>query len=142
MQIRLGVSDKARAERFYEEAFAYLVLALLGAALIEAAMHLTASALAFRMMSTYPLSGAIEQLLSTLGGYPLKIFPVSVQFGLTFVFPLAFIAYFPATVLLGRTDELLLPWLAVLAPLVGVLLFAAAYGFWRSQIRHYTSTGH
>ncbi len=123
-------------------ALAYLVLALLGAALVEAALHLAASALAFRQTTTYALSGAIDQLLSTLGGYPLKIFPVSVQLGLTFVFPLAFIAYFPAAVLLGRTDELLLPWLAILAPLVGVLLFAASYGFWRSQIRHYTSTGH
>jgi len=120
----------------------YLVLALLGAALVEAAMHLTASALAFRMTTTYALSSAIDQLLSTLGGYPLKIFPVAVQFGLTFVFPLAFIAYFPATVLLGRTDELVIPWLAAVAPLVGMILFAAAYGYWRSQIRHYSSTGH
>jgi len=120
----------------------YLVLALLGAALVEAAMHLTSSALAFRVTATWAISGAIDQLLSTLGGYPLKIFPITVQFGLTFIFPLAFIAYFPATVLLGRTDELALPWLAVLAPLVGLMLFAGAYRFWRSQIRHYTSTGH
>ncbi len=121
---------------------AYLAVALLGAALVEAAMHLAASALAFRMTATYAISGAIDQLLSTLGGYPLKIFPMAVQLGLTFVFPLAFIAYFPATTVLGRSGELALPWLAALAPLVGVILFAAAYLYWRSQIRHYTSTGH
>jgi len=61
---------------------------------------------------------------------------------LTFVLPIAFVAYFPATVLLGRTDALSVPaWLAALAPLVGALLFTAAYTFWRHQIRHYSSSG-
>lgn len=121
----------------------YLVLAVIGGSLVEGAMHLTASALAFRLLSTESLGGAIDDLLSTLGGYPLGIFPAGAQFALTFLFPIAFIAYFPATVLLGRTGELSVPaWLAGFAPLVGAVLLAVAYAFWRYQIRHYTSSGH
>jgi ABC-2 type transport system permease protein len=124
-------------------AVGYLIIAVLAGALVEASMHLTASALSFRLITTQAISGAIDQLLSTLGGYPQKIFPLGFQLGLAFVFPLAFIAYFPATVLLGRTDELAVPgWLAALSPAVGLLLLLAAYAFWRSQIRHYASTGH
>lgn len=123
-------------------AVGYLILAVIGGALVEASLHLSASALSFRMITTWAVSGAIDQLLSTLGGYPQKIFPAGFQLGLTFVFPLAFIAYFPATVLLGRTDELILPgWLAALSPVVGLVLLLAAYAFWRRQIRHYASTG-
>lgn len=121
----------------------FLVLALIGGALVEGSLHLATSALAFRLLSVQALTGAIDNLLATLGGYPLRIFPASAQFALTFLFPLAFVAYFPATVLLGRTDELSVPpWLAGFAPLVGVVLFAVAYVFWRQQIRHYSSSGH
>lgn len=122
-------------------AVGYLVLAVIGGGLIEAALHLTASALAFRLLST-PLSGAIEDLLSGVGSYPVRIFPAGAEFALTFILPIAFVAYFPATVLLSRTDELSVPaWLAALAPLIGALLFTAAYAFWRHQIRHYSSSG-
>lgn len=120
----------------------YLVLAVIGGGLVEGALHLTATALAFRLLSTQALAGAIEDLLSSVGGYPLRIFPAGAEFVLTFVLPIAFVAYFPATVLLGRTDALSVPaWLAALAPLVGALLFTAAYTFWRHQIRHYSSSG-
>ena len=45
--------------------------------------------------------------------------------------------------LLGRTGELSVhPALAYGAPLVGAAMFGVAYLFWRSQIRHYQSSGH
>jgi len=55
----------------------------------------------------------------------------------------AFIAYLPATVLLGRTGELAVhPLFAYVAPLVGVLVFSLAYAFWKGELRHYQSSGH
>lgn len=123
-------------------AVGFLVLAVIGGGLVEAALHLMASGLAFRLLSTHSLSMAIEDLLSGIGGYPLRIFPGGAEFVLTFVLPIAFVAYFPAAVLLRRTDELAVPAaLAVFAPLIGALLFAAAYTFWRRQIRYYSSSG-
>jgi len=77
------------------------------------------------------------------GSYPLHIFGDLARFVLTFGVPVAFIAYLPSTVLLGRTGELSVhPALAYGAPLVGAALFGAAYLFWRSQIPHYQSSGH
>ncbi|GFJ96330.1 hypothetical protein Prum_099720 [Phytohabitans rumicis] len=59
------------------------------------------------------------------------------------MFPLAFVAYLPAAVLLNRTGELAVPaWLAWASPAVGGLLTFLAYRFWRWQSRYYTSSGH
>lgn len=55
----------------------------------------------------------------------------------------AFVAYMPATVLLGRAGELRLsPVIAYGAPLVGVLLFGPTYWFWRHELNAYQSAGH
>jgi len=52
-------------------------------------------------------------------------------------------AYFPATVLLGRTGELSVhPIFAYGAPLVGGLWFALACYIFEHELRHYQSAGH
>jgi ABC-type uncharacterized transport system permease subunit len=35
----------------------------------------------------------------------------------------------------------LAPWAALLPPLIGVVIFFAAYRFWHRQLTHYQSTG-
>jgi len=55
-----------------------------------------------------------------LGAYPLRIFSPVLQLLLTFGLPVAFMAYFPATVLLERT----------------------AVWVFRRELRHYQSSGH
>lgn len=124
-------------------AIGYLVLAVLGGALVSAAVQIFASALAFRFLSTRSLRFLLDQVFLLAGGYPMKVFPAALRFGLTFVVPLAFVAYLPATVLLDRSAELSVqPWLARAAPAVGLLLFVAAWRFWKAQTKHYSSSGH
>jgi viologen exporter family transport system permease protein len=120
----------------------YLVAALVGGALVEAAGQLGVASLAFRLRDTFQLRLAIDQIFAGFGNYPLKIFGQAARTAFTFVIPLAFIAYLPATVLLDRTGELSVPrLLAIAAPLAGVLLFAAAYRLWVHATRSYTSNG-
>jgi len=120
----------------------YLGLAVVGGALLEGAFQVAAAGLAFRMLSTMHVRLLVDAVFGTFGNYPLRIFGAGVRFTLTFLFPLAFLAYLPASVLLDRTGELSVPgWLALLAPAVGALLFGAAYLFWHGQIRHYSSSG-
>lgn len=124
-------------------AIAYMMLAIVGGALVEASIQLLLSGLGFRLLSTGGLRYVGDDLFSTFGPYPLKIFPAAVRFGLTFVVPLAFVAYLPAAVLLGRTGELAVPpVVAYLAPLLGGVLMVLAYRFWRYQSRFYVSSGH
>jgi ABC-2 type transport system permease protein len=124
-------------------ALAYLAMALLGGCLIEAALQLGTAALAFRFGSGLALYVLLNDVVNNYGNYPLSVFPGLARLLLTFGLPLAFVAYFPAAVLLGRAGELSVqPWVAYAAPLVGILWFWLALLFWRSEIGHYRSAGH
>jgi ABC-2 type transport system permease protein len=123
-------------------ALGYLVLAVIGGALIEAGIKLVIASLCFRWLSTRALVFLVDDLFSNFGNYPLRIFGGTIQFLLTFALPVAFIAYFPAAVLLGRTAELsVAPAIAYLAPLAGVLVFGLAYLLWRHELPQYQSSG-
>lgn len=123
--------------------WAYLAGALLGGALVEAALQVSISALAFRMLSVNALRAFIDGILTTFGGYPLSIFSQAARLGLTFVVPLAFIAYFPATVLLQKTAQLAVPAIvAACSPIIGLFLFVASLYIWKRESLHYSSSGH
>ena len=122
---------------------AYAVLAVAGGCLVEAALRLAIAALAFRYLEMGALSNLVDTLIGNLGNYPMRIYGAAAQIALTFLLPVAFVAYFPAAVLLGRTGELSVhPALAYAAPLVGATLYAVALRFWSSEMRHYQSAGH
>lgn len=141
--VLLSVASASAPVDWSPGAVCFLVLAVVGGALVEGSLQLAASALVFRMKRVSPIKFAIDMIFSDFGNYPLKIFGPVAGFGLTFVFPLAFVAYLPATVLMDREEELAVPeWLAWGAPGIGVALLYAAYRFWERQSRHYESSGH
>jgi ABC-2 type transport system permease protein len=124
-------------------AVGFLALAVLGGAMVEGSTQLAGSALVFRLLSTMSLKLGIDSVFNEFGSYPLRIFGPAARFGLTFLFPHAFVAYLPASVLLNRTGELTVPsWLAWGSPVVGGALLFLAYRFWSWQSRYYTSPGH
>lgn len=121
----------------------YLVLAILGGALVELASRILIGALAFRFLASQSFLFLADSIFSTYANYPLTIFGAFLQFLFTFVVPLAFVAYFPATVLLERTAELQVnPLLADMAPLAGVIWLAIAARVFDSQLGKYQSAGH
>ena len=121
----------------------YLLLAVLGGALIELATRVLIGALTFKTLSSAPLMFLSDSLFSTYANYPLSIFGSVLAWVFTFLIPLAFVAYLPATVLLDRTAELhVTPPLAYAAPLVGVIWLAVAVRVFNSQLASYQSAGH
>ena len=124
-------------------AVVYLLLAILGAALIQASIQIVVGALAFRFLETSGVSFATDSVFANFGGYPLAIYGRAMELILTFGLPVAFIAYVPASTLLGRTGELAVPPVfAYLAPLAGAIWLTLAILFWQSQMRRYQSAGH
>jgi ABC-2 type transport system permease protein len=125
-------------------ALGYLVLVLVGSALAGSGIKLLLAALCFRMLSTSSLLYLVDAIFfNQFGNYPLKIYDAAVRVVVTFVVPVAFVAYLPATVLLGRTGELSVsPWFAYLASAFGALWFTLAYLVWQREIGQYQSAGH
>ena len=120
----------------------FLLLAVVGGALVEGAVQITLGSLGFRFLQTYPMRASINEVFNVYGNYPNSIFPSALRAVLTFVLPIAFVAYFPASVLLNTTDQLSVPaWLATAAPLVGLGLFLIAVRVWRWQSANYQSAG-
>lgn len=123
-------------------AIGYLLLAVLGGALVELATRVLIGALTFKTLSSAPLMFLSDSVFSTYANYPLSIFGSVLAWIFTFLVPLAFVAYLPATVLLDRTAELqVTPLLAYAAPLAGVIWLAVAVRVFNSQIGSYQSAG-
>lgn len=122
---------------------AFLPLAIVGGALIDGAFQLGAAAFAFRFLETLPLRVVFDDLQGRFGSYPMSVFDRPWRMLLTWIIPMAFMAWIPSTVLLDRTAELPFPaWVAWTSPLVGCGLMAIALGLFVRQSRHYQSAGH
>jgi ABC-2 type transport system permease protein len=120
----------------------YLAAAVIGGLLVEAALQMMLACLLLRSPGSRVLGSWVDELMSTFGNYPLSIVPKIVQGLFTFLLPLAFVAYFPALVLLGIAQRhgamsIVQHW----SPVGGVLLFVVARRVWAFSLRHYHSAG-
>ncbi|MFF8972872.1 ABC transporter permease [Streptomyces sp. NPDC014995] len=116
----------------------YLVAAVVGGMLLEAALFTAVACAALRFPAADYWSRWLEELLGTFGSYPLNVLPKAVGGFLTYGLPLAFVAYFPAAVLTGHGHDTGAPyWLAAASPLLGVVAYLAARLLWRRSLGHY-----
>jgi ABC-2 type transport system permease protein len=117
----------------------YLVAAVLGGMLLEAALFTAVCCASLRYPAADYWGRWLEELLGTFGSYPLNVLPKAVGGFLTYGLPLAFVAYFPAAVLTGHGHDTGVPyWLAAASPVIGVLAYLGARWLWRWSLNHYT----
>jgi ABC-2 type transport system permease protein len=121
----------------------YLGLAIVGGALIEGSVRILVGALTFRTLSSQSLLFLADSVFSNFANYPLTIFGTILQYVFIFIFPLAFVAFVPATVLLDKTSDLQVsPVLAYAAPVVGLIWAFVAARVFNRELSHYQSAGH
>ncbi|MDO5081806.1 MAG: ABC-2 family transporter protein [Arachnia propionica] len=120
----------------------YLLAAVVGGGLVETAIQVAIASVAFRAGNVFALQALADRTITVFGIYPLTIFGSVGLLALCLLFPLGFIAYLPATALLGRVAEVPLPsWAVWLSPLAGWVLFPLAVALFQRMSRHYTSPG-
>jgi len=120
----------------------FLIVTILGAALIQASMYLIIGTLGFWIVRTNDIFGTFMWSGGSFIRYPVSIYSKFIQALLTFVIPFAFVNYYPAHFLLDKSNEnLFLPILQYGTPFVGIVLFLIAYKFWTIGVNRYESTG-
>ena len=139
--IMFGTSFHALGLQMTFGKLVFLLLNLVGAAMVHASVFMFSGTAAFWMVQNRAVSNLLWQVKSFVH-YPLSIYPRFIQFILTVLVPFAFINFYPAQHLLGKNDFLFFPsWLQYVTPLVGGFLFFLGYQFWNFSLKHYKSTG-
>ncbi len=79
-----------------------------------------------------------QELIDTfvnIGKYPISIFKGGTKLFLMYLVPVAFVAYFPVMVLLGRIT----PKIILVGLVIDILTFAGSQWFWHFALRRYQS---
>ncbi|MEV8596368.1 ABC transporter permease [Streptomyces sp. NPDC052012] len=115
---------------------------LVSGSAIFCAVFVAGAAFQFVAQDASEVQNAFTYGGTTLLQYPPTVFGKELVRGVTFVLPLAFVNWVPATYVLGRPYPLDLPgWAAFASPLVAVACCALAGVAWRAGLRSYRSTG-
>ncbi|MFJ2760921.1 ABC transporter permease [Streptomyces prasinus] len=111
-------------------------------AAIFCAVFVAGAAFQFVAQDASEVQNAFTYGGQTMLQYPPVVFTQELVRGVTFVLPLAFVNWVPASYVLGRPYPLDLPqWAAFAAPPVAVVCCALAGLAWRTGLRSYRSTG-
>jgi len=119
-----------------------LPVMLVSGAAIFSGVWIAGSCINFWTTELRELPNSVTYGGSLLTSYPITIFGGWLRRLMAFVVPLAFVAYYPALLVLDRPDPVLgAPWLGLLAPAAGAAALLAGAGLWRLGVRRYRSTG-
>ncbi|MEU9337432.1 ABC transporter permease [Streptomyces sp. NPDC048290] len=115
---------------------------ILSGGLIFCAVFVGGAAFQFVAQDASEVQNAFTYGGTTLLQYPPTVFGKELVRGVTFVLPLAFVNWLPASHVLGRPYPLDLPqWVAFSSPLIAAVSCALAGLAWRAGLRTYRSTG-
>ncbi len=120
---------------------AFLLIVILSGAVIEFAVSLFLSGFGFWFIQTSNLRGIAHTFLFRVANYPVHIYGSVFAFIMTFIFPYAFMGYYPTHVFFQLDSQIYSSFFPYLAPVVAVVAFALAYGFWSLGLRNYQSSG-
>lgn len=114
-----------------------LLVFLLTASLVMIALQNAAAATCFWIQNSFFILDLVTRF-KDYAKYPITIFSPVFRFFFTFVFPIAFIAYYPSIVILRPEEVPLLSWIS---PLIGIIFFVLSYKFWMYGATKYSGTG-
>ena len=119
-----------------------LILTILGATLMRGGIYTVTGSLSFWFPRIGGLIDIHLGLFEIVGRYPLLIYPRPVQLFFTYIFPIAFLAFYPANQLLDKNTGFILPgnqclWTFCIG--LAVYLFGALV--FRLGMRRYESAG-
>ena len=121
---------------------AMVVVAVLAGAAIFAAIWVAGITIVFWAVEGRESVNSFTDGGNFLSQYPIDVYATWLQRFVTFVVPMAFVAYFPALTILDKPDPLGAPdWVPFASPAVALVAAVVAGYMWRFAVRHYRSAG-
>jgi len=119
-----------------------LIVFILSGSLIQSGFFLIFTAPNFWLVRGEGILKLFFFQISDFIQYPITIYPVFLQTILTFLLPFAFINFYPAQYIIGKSDfSVFSPVLQYLAPIIGLVVFFMGVWYWHWSLRRYQSTG-
>jgi ABC-2 type transport system permease protein len=118
------------------------VMMLVAGTAIFGSIWVITSSLTFWMIEAGEVMNSFTYGSAFATEYPMVVFGRWLRRLFTFVVPAAFVNYYPALFVLGKSDRLGGPsWRRFASPFVAVVMVLLASFVWRLALRHYRSTG-
>ena len=124
------------------ETIVLVVVTLVSGTLIFGSVWVVTSSISFWTVDSQEVANAFTYGGGLATSYPIDVLARWMRHLVTFLVPLAFVAYLPAARLLGREQPLGLPGAVAWAtPVVAVASVLVARAVWGLALRHHRSTG-
>jgi len=115
---------------------------LIGATMIRGGIYLMIGSISFWTKSVVDFGGYTQELFDKTTMYPLSMYPESIQFVATYLIPVGWVSFYPASALLGLGDGATnvngAVWMTLL---IGILVFLVASYVFKIGLRKYESAG-
>lgn len=119
-----------------------LILLLIGATLIRGGVYLMLGSTSFWTKGEADYGAYTQELFDKTTMYPLSIYPEGVQFLFTYLIPIGWVSFYPASEMLDiATGNFVFQGAAWMTVFIGGLTFAAAAFIFHRGLRKYESAG-
>lgn len=118
-----------------------LIGAIIGGALIDGAFQVLPASLTFKYIESWPSRVIFDDIFSRFGNYPIHIFGQVTERILTFIVPVAFVAWLPVATMLDK-PTFLPNWAGWMSVPIGIIAFGMAIFVFIRSSRQYQSSGH
>lgn len=119
----------------------YMIIIILSGVCIQAGGMIIIGSISFWTNRSEEIGDIFYYDIRSMTNYPLFIFPRWIQLGLTFVFPWAFINYYPSLIILDKIKNPQEFVLGLLSPLVGAIFLGLALFLFKKGLNKYSGAG-
>lgn len=118
-----------------------LIAVVIGATLIRGALYLLTGSIAFWSKSRSSFTMMNLTIFDQTTKYPLSIYPRAIQAIFTFVIPMGFVSFYPASDFLDKSSGFIFPGGAWITLPVGIIAFWITTRVFRRGLANYESAG-
>ena len=115
---------------------------LIGATLIRGGVYILLGSTSFHTRSAVDFGQYTQEIMDKTTMYPISMYPESMQFILTYLIPVGWISFYPASGLLGIENNVInggfVPFITLL---VGIVVMVVAGLYFGAGLKKYESAG-